>query len=258
MKKNTLPLWIILVIGLIYFFLPLYATFDFSLRALKDQLSFEAYRLVFSDPEFYINFAYSLLWSLFSIAGSLLLIVPTVYWMHLRLPNWRPYIEFITLFPFVVPAVVLIFGIIRLYSQFNLLGNPILMIGAYIVLGMPFMYRSVDAGLRSIDVRTLTEAAQSLGANWTTILFRVIFPNLRVSLLSGIFLIFAITIGEFTIASLLSWPSFGVYIRYLGAMRAYEPAALSLISFAITWGLMGVIQIVGRGAPGQTQAAGAR
>jgi putative spermidine/putrescine transport system permease protein len=123
---------------------------------------------------------------------------------------------------------------------------------------MPFMCRSVDAGLRSIDVRTLTEAAQSLGANWTTILFRVIFPNLRVSLLSGIFLIFAITIGEFTIASLLSWPSFGVYIRYLGAMRAYEPAALSLISFAITWGLMGVIQIVGRGAPGQTQAAGAR
>jgi putative spermidine/putrescine transport system permease protein len=121
------------------------------------------------------------------------------------------------------------------------------------------MYRSVDAGLRAIDVRTLTEAAQSLGASWSITLLKVIFPNLRVSLLSGVFLTFAITIGEFTVASLLSWPSFGVYIRYLGAMRAYEPAALSLISFSLTWGTMGLIQWVARGAPGQQpQVTGAR
>jgi putative spermidine/putrescine transport system permease protein len=258
-RKNPLLLWVILILGMIYFFLPLYATFDFSLRALKDQLSFEAYRIIFSDSEFYTNFGYSLMWSALTIFFSLLLVVPTVYWMNLRLPKWRPYVEFITLFPFVVPAVVLIFGLIRLYSPFNLLGNPILLIGVYIVLSLPFMYRSVDAGLRAIDVRTLTEAAQSLGASWSITLLKVIFPNLRVSLLSGVFLTFAITIGEFTVASLLSWPSFGVYIRYLGAMRAYEPAALSLISFSLTWGTMGLIQWVARGAPGQQpQVTGAR
>ena len=64
------------------------------------------------------------------------------------------------------------------------------------------MYRAVDTGLRSIDVRTLTEAAQSLGADWFTILWRVIFPNLRVALLSGAFLTLAIVIGEYTIAKL--------------------------------------------------------
>jgi putative spermidine/putrescine transport system permease protein len=243
---------------MIYFFLPLYATFDFSLRALKDQLSFEAYRIVFSDPEFYRNFSYSFLWAVLTMVLSLLLVVPTVYWMHLRLPNWRPYIEFLTLFPFVVPAVVLVFGLIRIYSPFNLLGSPLLLISTYVILSLPFMFRSVDAGLRSIDVRTLTEAAQSLGANWATILLRVIFPNLRVALLNALFLTFAIIIGEFTVASLLAWPSFGVYIRYLGAMRAYEPAALSLMSFAITWGIMGIIQWIGRGAPGQAQVGGVR
>ena len=66
------------------------------------------------------------------------------------------------------------------------------------------MYRAVDTGLRSIDVRSLTEAAQSLGAGWFTILWRVIFPNLRVALLSGAFLTLAIVIGEYTIASFLS------------------------------------------------------
>ena len=258
-KKNNFFLWLILIIGLIYFFLPLYATFDFSLRALKGHLSFEAYRIVFSDTEFYRNFGYSLVWSVLTIAVSLLLIVPTVYWMHLRLPKWRSTIEFLTLFPFVVPAVVLVFGLIRIYSPFNLLGSPLLLISTYVILAMPFMFRSVDAGLRAIDVRTLTEAAQSLGASWVTILVKVIFPNLRVALLNALFLSFAITIGEFTVASLLVWPSFGVYIRYIGAMRAYEPAALALISFAITWGIMGIIQFVGRGSPGQqAQVAGTR
>ena len=39
-------------------------------------------------------------------------------------------------------------------------------------LALPYMYRAVDTGLRAIDVRTLTEAAESLGAGWPTILFR--------------------------------------------------------------------------------------
>jgi putative spermidine/putrescine transport system permease protein len=248
-------MWFVFISGMIYFFLPLYATFDFSLRMLKDRLSLESYKAVFQDPEFYTNFGYSLLWSVLTVTICLLLFTWTAYWMHLRMPNWRPYVEFVTLLPFVVPAVVLIFGLIRLYSPLGLLGTPALLIGSYLVMSMPYMFRSVDAGLRAIDVRTLTEAAQCLGANRSNILFQIIFPNLRVSLLNGIFLTFAIVIGEYTVASLLGWPSFGVYIRYSVAMKAYEPAALSLISFTLTWAIMMVVQFVGRGAPGQTQIA---
>ena len=254
-KASVFFMWFVFISGMIYFFLPLYATFDFSLRMLKGRLSFEAYKEVFKDPGFYTNFGYSLLWSVFTVVVCLLLFTWTAYWMHLRLPNWRPYVEFITLLPFVVPAVVLIFGLIRLYSPFGLLSNPSILIFSYVVMSMPYMFRSVDAGLRAIDVRTLTEAAQSLGASRSNILFRVIFPNLRVSLLNGIFLTFAIVIGEYTVASLLGWPSFGVYIRYSVAMKAYEPAALSLISFTLTWVIMMVVQYIGRGAPGQTQIA---
>ncbi|MGF2075352.1 ABC transporter permease, partial [Enterococcus casseliflavus] len=79
-------------------------------------------------------------------------------------------------------------------------GTYVLLIGAYVMLSFPYMYRAIDTGLRSINARTLTEAAQSLGAGWTTILFRVIFPNIYISLLSGAFITFAIVMGEFTIA----------------------------------------------------------
>ena len=47
----------------------------------------------------------------------------------------------------------------------------ILLITGYVVLSLPYMYRAVDTGLRAIDVRTLTEAAQSLGATWPNGLF---------------------------------------------------------------------------------------
>jgi putative spermidine/putrescine transport system permease protein len=184
--------------------------------------------------------------------------VPTAYWVHLRLRRLKPVVEFITLMPFVVPAVVLAFGLIRLYGKPPLIlsNTPILLVVGYVTLSMPYMFRAVDTGLRAIDVRTLTEAAQSLGASWVTILLKVIFPNLRVAILSGVFLTFAIVMGEFTFASLFVWPAFGPYLELLGAQVAYAPQALSVVSFALTWLCIGLIQRVARGAPGQV--AGAR
>jgi putative spermidine/putrescine transport system permease protein len=68
----------------------------------------------------------------------------------------------------------------------------------------------------------------------------------RVAVLSGAFLTFAIVIGEFTLASLLDRPAFGPYMQLIGANRAYEPSALAIVAFAVTWACMGLIQILGR------------
>jgi putative spermidine/putrescine transport system permease protein len=260
MKRRRFWPWLIVLFGALYFLLPLYGTLDFSLRARRGVVSLDAYGSVFSDQQFRDTFLYSTTLAIATIVAGLLLIVPTAYWVHLRLPGFKPLVEFITLLPFVVPAIVLVFGLIRLYSgpPLPLVSTPALLVAGYIVLGMPYMFRSVDTGLRAIDVRTLTEAAQSLGASWFTILFRVIFPNLRVALLSGAFLTFAIVIGEFTLATMLNWPAFGPYLELIGVNKAYEPAALAIISFGLTWAMIGLIQLLSRGAPGQGQVAGTR
>jgi putative spermidine/putrescine transport system permease protein len=260
MKRFSPFSWLWFILGLLYFFIPLISTFEFSLRMLKGRYTFEAYRVAFQDPRFYSYFGYSLLWAIITMVCSLLLVVPTAYWVQLRLPKLRPYVEFVTLMPFVVPAVVLIFGLIRIYGRppLVLTTTPAALIVGYIVLSLPYMYRSVDSGLRAVDIRTLTEAAQSLGANWLTIIKDVILPNLRVALLSGMFLTFAIVMGEFTFASLLSWPAFGPYIEEIGSMRAYTPQAVSVMSFAVTWLSIAGIQWLGRGTAGQVQTAGAR
>lgn len=245
--------WFWMILGILYFFLPLLATFLFSLRAIKDVLSFKAYQNVFNDPKFITGFSSSVLWAILTIILGILIFVPTAYWVRLKVPKARPIVELITLLPFVVPAIVYVFGLVRTFSQPPLLlvNNPGLLVAGYTVLSMPYMYRAIDTGLRAIDVRTLTEAAQSMGASWSTILFRIILPNIRVSILSGAFLSFAIVLGEYTLAQYLVKPAFGPYIGVLIQNKAYEPAAATIISFALTWACLGVLQLVGRGQEGQ-------
>jgi len=263
--------WLVFVAGVIYFIGPLFATLLFSLKsralptASTDWFSqnLSAYTNLLADPQFTKTLLYSFVMGLITIAVSISLLVPTAYWVRLRLPQARRLIEFITLLPFVVPPVILVFGLIRGYkgppvpltgSDF---GSNVLLVGAYVVLSFPYMYRAIDVGLRTIDVQSLTEASQSLGAGWARTLWQIILPNIRVSLLSGAFLTLAIVIGEYTIATFLARPAFGPYLSLIGGNKAYEPAAASLISFGLTWIAMGLIALLGRGSRVRVQVAAA-
>ena len=250
---NKVFSWIALILGIGYFILPLIGMTEFSLSMRRGVYSFDAYFVVLNDPQFQATFVFSLVMAMFTIAFGVLLVVPTAYWVRLKMPELRPLIEFITLLPLVIPAIVVVFGYIRLYNTSSwlpmtgsVMGTNLLLMFGYTTLALPYMYRAVDTGLRTIDVATLTEAAQALGASWFTILARIILPNVLGSVLSGAFLTLAIVIGEFTMAALLDRPAFGPYMQILGANRAYEPAALAVIAFAITWGCMGLIQLVNR------------
>ena len=257
--RKRLSSWLIFGVASLYFLIPLGATFYWSLRGTKDVLGFEAYRKLFADTNFLPAFSQSIVNAIAAIFLSLLIVVPTAYWVTLRLPRLRSIVEFISLMPFVIPAVVHVFGIILLYSRPPLLwtatynSSRVVLICIYVTLSFPYMFRSVDNGLRAIDVRALTEAAQSLGANWPTILLRVIFPNLRTALLAGALLTFAIVIGELTIALYMAQHTLGPYMADLTRSKVYEPSAMAIVSFAITWAAMGIIQLV-TGGQAQTTA----
>jgi putative spermidine/putrescine transport system permease protein len=257
--SGSLIWWIVFLLGVAYFVIPLWSTFTFSLRA---EPFGSAYTNTLDDPQFGKTLLYSFVVGVITVVVSIGLLVPTAFWVRLRVPRLRRIVEFITLLPFVIPPILLVFGLIRSYSTGPLpltntdIGSSALLVAAYTVVSFPYMYRAVDVGLRAIDVQSLTEASQSLGAGWLRILWSVILPNLRVSLIAGAFLTLAIVIGEFTIATFLARPAFGPYLALIGGNKAYEPAAVSLISFVLTWIAMGVIQYIGRGT--RVSVAGAR
>jgi len=259
--------WVIFIGVSAYFVIPLVATFLHSIKPVINGVPDPtlAYRTILASPNFYGGLLYSFTVGVLTILLSLLIIVPTAYWVRLRAPRLRPVVEFVTLLPFVIPPVVYVFGLIRTYGgpPFPLLdtnlGSDMVLVAAYVILSFPYMYRAVDTGLAAIDVRSLTEASQSLGAGWTRIILRVIFPNLRTAILSGAFLTLAIVVGEFTIATYLARnAAFGPYISLLGRTQPYTPAVVSLVSFALTWIAMGVIAYIGRGSRTKIQIAAAK
>ncbi|MFZ5881965.1 MAG: ABC transporter permease [Chloroflexota bacterium] len=264
MKNNRWNLWGLFwaLLAFLYFFLPMYGTLDFSLRMKKGELTLLAYQAVLADPQFLASFRYSAVMGLLTVTVSVLLFVPTVYWLYLRVPKARPIVETITILPFIIPVIVYVFGLVRTFSRppFQLTLSPyktdVLMLAGYIILSMPYMFRAIDIGMRSIDVRTLTEAAQSLGANWFQILFNVIFPNLRIAILSGALISFATVIGELILGDFLFRPALGPYMALIGDSRLYEPAALAIISYILTWICLGLIQFFSRGGSTQQQLTG--
>ncbi len=249
----------------VYFFLPLYATLDFSLKENKAGApccTLSNYGWVIHNGDFWHTIKVSFLLAVETVVISLLLFVPTIYWVHLKVPKLRPVIAFMALVPFVVPPIVMVVGLLRTFK-----GTPNwyyqqpwgFLATAYVILAFPYMYFSLDAGFRAIDVQTLTEASQSLGARWTTTLVKVILPNIKAAALAGAFLTLAIVMGEFTIANLGAFHTFPIFIQYVNESQGFPAGALTLLSFLITWGAMLSLLLVGRkrGARGAV-IAGAR
>jgi putative spermidine/putrescine transport system permease protein len=271
---NRALAWGIFAVCVLYLITPLAAQFDYSLRMRRGTLSADAYTSVLAPsrealakerpgeilgvqaPRFYASLAFSLLAAVLTIVMSTALVVPTAYWVNLRAPALKPIVEFVTVLPFAIPGIVLVFGLLRTYSSppFALTssegGTLFLLIGGYTTFVLPYLYRAVDAGLRAIDLRTLTDAARSLGASWVDVIWRIVLPNMRTAVISGSLLTFVIALGEYVLVNYL-FPderAFGSYLAGIGRNRIFEPAALTILSFALTWVFVALIQRVARGA----------
>jgi putative spermidine/putrescine transport system permease protein len=259
----TAVLW--LSLAAIYFLLPLYATLDFSLKKNKAGApccTLHNYGWVVHNGDFWHTIKISFLLALETIVVSLLLFVPTIYWVHLKVPKLRPVIAFMALIPFVVPPIVMVVGLLKVLKGTPgwFYGQPWgFLAAAYVILAFPYTFFSLDAGFRAVDIHTLTEASQSLGASWPTTLVRVILPNIRAAALGAAFLTLAIVMGEFTIANLSAFHTFPIFLEYVNESQGFPAGALTLLSFLITWGAMASLLLVGRkrGARGAV-IAGAR
>ena len=260
MRRNQrLFRWTVLTVILVFFGLPLFAMLEFTTRGPAGQGRSAATWAALADvgdistryPALAEGIVASLLLALFTVILMLLILVPTMTWVRLRLPGLARTVEFICLLPLAVPAIVLVVGLTPVYAWvYYLLGSSTLWLAlAYVVLVLPFAYRAIDAGLRAIDVKTLSEAARSLGASWFTVMWRVVLPNLRTAVLSASFLSVALVLGEFTIAYLFSRKNLQVAMLELGKSDAQMSVAVGLAALVFAFLILFAMSFVGtRGA----------
>ena len=237
-RRRSFPVWrwVILVLAGAYFLIPLYAALKFA--------GLHSFGQVTSQSGFSDALILSVKLGVITTVLTLVLMVPTTIYVHLRLPGLRRVLEAVTILPIVIPPVVLIVGVLQVSPGF-LKSTPYLLALEYVILAMPFAYRTLDAGLRALDIRTLVDAASSLGAGWLTTLWRVILPNLRTALLSATVLTVALVLGEFTMASLDLYQTFPVWIVNFDQTSGPVSVAASLLALFVTWILLMVIVTVG-------------
>jgi putative spermidine/putrescine transport system permease protein len=267
-SRRRLRPWrgLILAVAALYFVGPVLAAFWFSIHNSHTGIDFHAYTGFFSAQGFGTAFRMSLLLGLATVLITLILMVPTMLLVHLRYPRARAWVETFSLLPLVIPPVALVVGvrdIISFTGEDRFLGTPVatvmnflqgnqpwLLSLLYVVMALPFTYRALDAGLRGSSVTTLVEAARNLGASWPVVVWRVVLPTLRTSVLNAGLLAFALVLGEYTMAKILNFSPFPVWLARFGDTDGQLQVGLSLLSLALTWVLLLAIAGVAGRAPG--------
>ena len=208
-RLNVFRYIVFTVFGL-FFLVPLLAMARFSLEGAKlGTWSLTAWREIASFqnsgiPPLISSIEITLELALITCVIVLVLLVPTMIWIRLRVQWLARTMEILCLLPLTIPAIVLVVGLGPIYNKIQHYSvSSLMLFWIYVILALPYAYRALAAGINAIDVSTLSEAARSLGANWFTVIVRVIAPNMRQAILNALLLTSALVLGEFTIAYLL-------------------------------------------------------
>ncbi len=230
--------WVMLALFGLFFAVPLLAMLDFSTRRAGRQegRSGDAWTNLITNDPLREAILTSLLLALLTVALMILLLVPTMIWVRLRVPRASKLIEFLCLLPLTIPALVIVVGIknVMLWVTYFVGDTPLALTFPYVILVLPFCYRSIDAALAAIDLRTLSEAARSLGASWLTVFSRIVLPNIVTGVLNGAFVSVALVLGEYTFSSLLNYTTLPVQIATIYKVDARTAVAAALATIVFT------------------------
>ena len=230
----------ILILVAFYLLLPIAAMADFSTKSLSGRRGFDSWRAIFQQPDLISAIMVSLELAVIVIAMVFFLVVPTVVWVHLKLPKLRRAIELICLLPLAIPGIVLVVGVSSIYRwiSIHISESPLTLAAVYSMLVLPYTYRSLSASLNSVDVHTLAEAARTLGASTYKMLFGIVMPTIRSGVMSGAVISIALVLGEFTLSSLLNFQTMQVEINLVGQSDGGVAVAISLAALLFVFLLL--------------------
>lgn len=245
-RKTPIWAWIVVLCAAVFFALPMLAMARFAFQRVpvallgRDTL-FSRWTLdglvdMFRDPEFRPALWLSIRISLLTVFATFAIMLPTALWVNTRAKRFRSIVEVATMLPYVVPPIALVVGAGGAFRDFApwFLRSDYSLVPFYVILAMPFTFRSLDAGLRAIDLRTLLDAARSLGASTPRSFLRIVLPNMKSALSGAGFLTVTVVLGEFTIASLFLKPTLPLYMSYSQGRNPQGALGLAVLMLVFT------------------------
>lgn len=252
LKLQAFRVVVFLLMGA-FFLIPIAAMIEFSTRgnSVTAPRTMVAWTNIGTTAGLIEAIVASLELAVITSALMLCLVLPTMVWVRLRLPGLSRVVEFICLLPLTVPAIALVVGMrpIYIWISINISVSILALSFAYLILVLPYAYRALDAGLAAIDLKTLTEAARSLGAGWATVMLRIVVPNMRSAILNASLLSVALVLGEYTFANLMNYENLQVAIQYVSLVSATTSIAVAVAALLFAFVLLMVLSFVARTRP---------
>jgi putative spermidine/putrescine transport system permease protein len=254
-RRLNLFRYLVFLVFALFTFLPLLAMVRFSLEGSKlGTWSVAAWQQIVSYQSASSGSLLSAIEVTMELAAItrvvvLVLLVPTMIWIRLRVQWISRAFEFLCLLPLTIPAIVIVVGLGPVYNKIEHYSLSVLQLfWVYVILALPYAYRALAAGLNAIDVRTLAEAARSLGASWGTVMLRVIAPNMWQAILNALLLSSALVLGEFTIAEILNYVNLQVALFNISRETANAGVLFSTSSASLMFAflLLLILSYVGR------------
>ncbi|MDM5225132.1 ABC transporter permease subunit [Cytobacillus sp. NJ13] len=207
----------------IYLLIPLIGTFLFSIAGkwdhtiLPESYTMKWYIELFQDERFFDAFQRTLFLIVMSVGLSIVIMLPTIFIITVYFSKWERLLQAAAMLPYGIPPIVGAVGLIKLYSDgpIPIAGTPWILIGAYFITILPFMYQGIRNSLRTLNAVQLVDAAELLGATKFQAFRTVVFPNIISGILVSTLLSVALLFSEFALANLLVGGRFETLQIYL-------------------------------------------
>lgn len=256
-KRRTTWEWPVIIVVGAFFIVPMLAMTRFAMQRVPMSLlgrktilsrwTIRGLMNTISDDKFQPAFLLSVRLGVVTVLVVLALLLPTVLWLHLRAVQWKMVAEVVSLLAYVVPPIALVVGVSGAYRDTVpwIVSSNYGLVPLYVILCLPFAYRTLDVGFAALDLHTLVNASRSLGASWQQTFRKVLIPNLWTAILTTSFLAFAVVMGEFAISSLLlkrTLPTYMVEAQGREPQGAMGVALLLLVLTTVLFMVLGRVQ----------------
>ena len=249
-KKNTGSTVVILLI-LIYLLIPLVVSIIYSLFSnwtgiLPKGFTLKTYVNLFKDPAFIASLGRTVVICIIPIALTILLVLLALFVTTIYFPRLEKYVQIICMIPYTIQGVILSVSILSLYvANPTVLSNRIIMlIGAYCIIILPYIYQGIRNGMRAVNMPVLLEAAEMLGASRIYAFFRVIVPNILSAIIVSSLLAVGIIFGDYVLVRNLAssaWPNVQIYLYQAMKSDSMKSSAVFVVIMAVTFIISAIV-----------------
>ncbi|MFT8889926.1 MAG: spermidine/putrescine ABC transporter [Ethanoligenens sp.] len=249
-RKPVVSIIILCVIG-VFLVVPLIAMIGYSFFDDRG-FTLQFYQSFLNMADFLPMLANSIWLSVVSVVLCMVILLLALFAVLVYAPGLEKYLQILCMIPYSIQGVILATSLLTLYANADgIFSNRVLLLVlAYCIVILPYMYQGMRNSLHTIAVRQILESAEILGAGKLYTFWFIIVPNILSGITVSILLSTGIVFGDFAVINLLASSYIETMMMYMAKARnlsGHQTSAVVIIFFAVM-GLLaaGMLTLAGR------------